>query len=63
MIVAAVEVELSEGGAVQKQQHGDIQAMKSDIQELKDAIKSLAEMQAVVIRQVTNPDRGRARRR
>ena len=62
-VVAAVEVELLEGGVVQRKLHKDVEALKSDMQELKDSTKQMAEMMELLVRQVTNPDRGRARRR
>ena len=62
-VVAAVEVGLLEGDVVRRKLHNDVDNMKSDIQELKEANKRLTEMVELVLRQVTNPDRGRARRR
>ena len=62
-VVAAVEVELLEGGVVQRKLHKDVETLKSDMQELKDSTKQMAEMMELLVQQVTNPDRGRARRR
>ena len=62
-VVAAVEVGLLEGDVVRRKLHSDVDTMKSDIQELKDSNKHMAEMLELLVRQVTNPDRGRARRR